>query len=68
MQKPAKVERNEFKERIKLYLEENQKELRALHNRKAIPGRQLAKKRSQVIDRLIKRSLIHLGFSDLKAV
>jgi [protein-PII] uridylyltransferase len=68
MQKLATIERSEFKEKTRLYLEESQKRLRALHDRKAVPGRQLAEKRSQVMDGLIKRSMIHLGFSALKAV
>ncbi|MGE5446023.1 MAG: [protein-PII] uridylyltransferase [Ignavibacteriales bacterium] len=62
------TKRDELKERTKLYIEENQKELRELHDKKALSGRQLAEKRSQVIDGLIKQALTELGFSETPGV
>jgi len=68
MQKLATIEREQLKEKLKLYLEENQKELRALHENKAVSGRLLAKRRSQVIDGLIKQSLTRPGSPNLKNI
>jgi [protein-PII] uridylyltransferase len=62
------IKRDELKERTKLYLEVNQKELRALHDKEALSGSRLAEKRSQVIDGLIKNALTELGFSETRGV
>jgi [protein-PII] uridylyltransferase len=68
MQKTATIQREELKETVKIHLEKNQKELKTLHDSRVIPGRALAQQRSDVIDGLIKQSLIHLGFSNFKNV
>lgn len=68
MQKAVTLQRDEFKQKIKTYLEVNQKKLKTLHDSKVIPGRELAQKRSQIMDGLIKQSLTHLGFSNFKNV
>lgn len=68
MQRAETIKRDELKERTKLYVEENQRELRELHDKKALSGRQLAEKRSQVIDGLIKQALTELGFSETSGV
>ncbi|HEX3034800.1 MAG TPA: [protein-PII] uridylyltransferase [Thermodesulfobacteriota bacterium] len=57
-----------LKEKVKLYLEENEKDLRGIHNSKRLPGRALAEKRSKVIDELIIQSLTGLGFSKMPGV
>src|ERR1700757_2869967 len=62
------IVKDELKGKIKLYLEENQKELRELHYKEALSGRQLAEKRSQVIDKLIRQSLTEIGFSEMSGV
>jgi [protein-PII] uridylyltransferase len=68
MQKVETVARDELKEKIKLYLQENQKELRQLHNKQTLPGRQIAERRSQVIDEMIGQALTELGFRELRGV
>lgn len=68
MEKANLVLRDGLKERAKLYLKENQKELRKLHDKEALSGRQLAAKRSHVIDTLIGQVLVDLGFSETPGV
>ncbi|MCI0453898.1 MAG: [protein-PII] uridylyltransferase [Candidatus Dadabacteria bacterium] len=69
MQRVRKViERDELKEKIRLYLEKNRKELREFHNKEVLGGRQLAERRSEVIDHLISQALTGLGFSRLSGV
>ena len=69
MQRAGKLlARDELKDRVRLYLEENRKELRELHNKEALGGRQLAERRSRVIDELISKALTGLGFSKLSGV
>src|SRR4030066_822278 len=60
--------RDELKEKIRSYLEENRKELRELHNREVLSGRQLGERRSRVVDGLISQALTGLGFSKLSGV
>lgn len=55
-------------EDIKLRFKLNQEELMELHKNKEINGRRLCQKRSQIADGLIRDSLRHLGFSNLKGV
>jgi len=69
MQRVGKaVVRDELKEKIRSYLEENRKELRELHNREVLSGRQLVERRSRVVDGLISQALTGLGFSKLSGV
>src|SRR3972149_4923835 len=69
MQRVGKaVVRDELKEKIRSYLEENRKELRELHNREVLSGRQLVERRSRVVDGLISQVLTGLGFSKLSGV
>jgi [protein-PII] uridylyltransferase len=69
MEKANKVlARDGLKDIIKLFLLENQKELREFHGKEVLSGRQLAEKRSQVIDEVISRALTELGFSQISGV
>src|SRR3989304_4974700 len=69
MQRVGKaVVRDELKEKIRSYLEENRKELRELHNREVLSGRQLVERRSRGVDGLISQVLTGLGFSKLSGV
>ncbi|MEM7007732.1 MAG: nucleotidyltransferase domain-containing protein, partial [Thermodesulfobacteriota bacterium] len=58
---------------IKLRLERLENELRKQHNNKskrdrALSGSMLAKKRSEIIDKLIKQAIVQQGYTDLKNV
>ena len=69
MQRAGKLlARDGLKDRIRLYLEENRKKLRELHDKEALSGRQLAERRSRVIDELISKAITGLGFSKLSGV
>ncbi|MER3447581.1 MAG: [protein-PII] uridylyltransferase [Candidatus Dadabacteria bacterium] len=68
MEKANLVLRDEIKERAKLYLKENQREVRELHDKEMLGGRQLAEKRSHIIDILIGQVLVDLGFSETPGV
>ncbi|HEY7535987.1 MAG TPA: [protein-PII] uridylyltransferase, partial [Thermodesulfobacteriota bacterium] len=70
MQRAGKtVSRDGLKEKIRVYLEESRRHLRALHNKEtSFGGRQLAERRSLVIDQLISQALKGLGFSRLSGV
>lgn len=57
-----------LRKRIKRYLEENQRELKELHDKKLLSGSALAEKRSLVIDEVIKKSLAELGYSETPGV
>src|SRR5574341_1049284 len=68
MQRAGKLlARDELKDRIRLYLEENRKELRELHFKEVLSGHQLAERRSRVIDELISKALTGLGISTWKS-
>jgi len=67
------TERDEIFRRLKERLSRKQNELREYHDKKAkhnraLSGSLLAKKRSEIIDKLIKQALVHEGFNDLKNV
>ena len=66
LKKPLLIEKKY--EDIKLRFKENQEDLLELHKNKEINGRRLCQKRSHIVDDLIKDSLKHLGFSNLKGV
>ena len=66
-------ERDEIFQRLKERLSRKQNELREYHEKKAkrnraLSGSLLAKKRSEIIDKLIKQALVHEGFNDLKNI
>ncbi|GIW47455.1 MAG: bifunctional uridylyltransferase/uridylyl-removing enzyme [Deltaproteobacteria bacterium] len=58
----------ELKGKARLYLEEAQKELRYLHEKGLLTGRQTARRRAWVMDSLISSSLVALGFSKLQGI
>ena len=67
------LETSELSKNIKLRLIRKDKELRELHNKKAkrnraLSGSILAKKRSEIADKLIRQALVQQGFKDLKNV
>ena len=67
------VKNSELFEQIKRRLDRKQAELRELHNKKAkrnraLSGSLLAEKRTDIIDKLIKQSIVTEGYTDLKNV
>lgn len=64
---------NELSKNIKLRLDRKEKELRELHTKKAkrdraLSGSILAKKRTEIVDKLIRQAIVQQGFKDLKNV
>ena len=75
MQKAANItgKKDPLFQQIKERLDRKEAELRELHNKKAkrnraLSGSLLAEKRTDIIDRLIKQSIVAKGYSDLKNV
>jgi len=67
------LESNELSKTIKLRLIRKENELRELHNKKAkrdraLSGSILAKKRTEIVDKLIRQAVVQQGFKDLKNV
>lgn len=67
------LETNELSKSIKLRLARKEKELRELHTKKAkrdraLSGSLLAKKRTEIADKLIRQAIVQQGYKDLKNV
>lgn len=67
------LEANELSKNIKLRLDRKEKELRELHTKKAkrdraLSGSILAKKRTEIADKLIRQAIVQQGYKDLKNV
>jgi len=67
------LETNELSKNIKLRLMRKENELRELHNKKAkrdraLSGSMLAKKRTEIADKLIRQAIVQQGHKDLKNV
>lgn len=67
------LETNELRKNLKLRLARKESELRELHTKKAkrdraLSGSILAKKRTEIADKLIRQILVQQGFKDLKNV
>ncbi len=67
------LETSELSKSIKLRLIRKENELRELHTKKAkrdraLSGRILAKKRTEIVDKLIRQAIVQQGYKDLKNV